>query len=424
MACEICATPAHAFHFLSVMSGPSSVKRGFQDARPSAAAFELHLLSALRDAPATRFSVRQPWDVGICSDASARKRFLPGLPAPHRLPPAFAPSLEPSHPEVARMQGRLDAAGDKFAKRAKHATWDAKETEEKNFALFKWLRIIERGPWDFAVSRDFLRARLLGLGAGELFDSISDALAAKSTSTLHTRAGPILRYVAFCESEGLEPFPVREEVVYRFFYDMQAQVAATFFKSVLSSFAFRRFVLGLDSAVLALDSLRVKGLARKLYLGIRRLQQRPPPLRVKDVIRLESICTGDIPRSSVDIVMAGFVLFMLYARARHSAAQHVCTLIFDPDSRGNLPAGFIDTTVRLRKLRPVTLWSGKPSFCRCWPRREASVESVGRQVGRPLLRRRAYVLGWSPLWLHLGAGVDGMRFLSRLRLLVCGREPC
>ena len=277
MACEICATPAHAFHFLSVMSGPSSVKRGFQDARPSAAAFELHLLSALRDAPATRFSVRQPWDVGICSDASARKRFLPGLPAPHRLPPAFAPSLEPSHPEVARMQGRLDAAGDKCAKRAKHATWDAKETEEKNFDLFKWLRIIERGPWDFAVSRDFLRARLLGLGAGELFDSISDALAAKSTSTLHTRAGPILRYVAFCESEGLEPFPVREEVVYKFFYDMQAQVAATFFKSVLSSFAFRRFVLGLDSAVLALDSLRVKGLARKLYLGIRRLQQRPPP---------------------------------------------------------------------------------------------------------------------------------------------------
>ena len=259
------------------MSGPSSVKRGFQDARPSAAAFELHLLSALRDAPATRFSVRQPWDVGICSDASARKRFLPGLPAPHRLPPAFAPSLEPSHPEVARMQGRLDAAGAKFAKRAKHATCDAKETEGKNFALFKWLRVIERGPWDFAVSRDFLRARLLGLGAGELFDSISDALAAKSTSTLHTRAGPILRYVAFCESEGLEPFPVREEVVYRFFYDMQAQVAATFFKSVLSSFAFRRFVLGLDSAVLALDPLRVKGLARKLYLGIRRLQQRPPP---------------------------------------------------------------------------------------------------------------------------------------------------
>ena len=142
--------------------------------------------------------------------------------------------------------------------------------------------------------------------------------------------------------------PVREEVVYKFFYDMQAQVAATFFKSVLASFAFCRFVLGLDSAVLALDSLRVKGLARKLYLGIRRLQQRPP-LRVKDVIRLENMCTGDIPRSSVDVVMAGFVLFMVYARARHSDAQHVCNLVFDLDSRGNLPAGFIDAEVKKTK---------------------------------------------------------------------------
>ena len=53
---------------------------------------------------------------------------------------------------------------------------------------------------------------------------------------------------------------------------------------------------------------------------------------------------------------------MLYARARHSDAQHGCTLIFDPDSRGNLPADFIDTTVRLRKLRPVTLWSRKTKF--------------------------------------------------------------
>ena len=38
---------------------------------------------------------------------------------------------------MARMQDRLDAAGAKFAKRAKHAAWDAKETEEKNFALFE-----------------------------------------------------------------------------------------------------------------------------------------------------------------------------------------------------------------------------------------------------------------------------------------------
>lgn len=61
-----------------------------------------------------------------------------------------------------------------------------------------------------------------------------------------------------------------------------------------------------------------------------------------------------IPRSSVDIVMAGFILFMVYARARHSDAQHVCTLVFDLDSRGNLPAGFIDAEVKKTKTSYTT----------------------------------------------------------------------
>ena len=96
------------------------------------------------------------------------------------LEPVFVPCLEPVHPEVARLQGKLAAAGAKFAKRAKHDTWDAKETQEKSFALFKWLGLSSE-----VRGTSLLRsgARLLGLGAGELFDSTSDAFVAKSTST-------------------------------------------------------------------------------------------------------------------------------------------------------------------------------------------------------------------------------------------------
>ncbi|CAE7243210.1 unnamed protein product [Symbiodinium sp. CCMP2592] len=404
------------------MSGRRSAKRGAQGAPDHSSAFDLHLLSALRDTPATHFSVRQPWDASICSDASARKRFMPGLPAPQRLLPPAVPEREASHPEAARMQSRLDAAGAKFARRTKHVSWDAKETEEKNFALFKWLKIIERGPWDFAVSRDFLRARLLGLGAGDLLESISNALAAKSTATLHTRAGPMIRYLAFCDLEGIEPFPIREEVMYKFFYDMQTQVAATFFKSVLSSLAFGRFVLGLDSAVLALDSLRVKGLARKLYLGIRRLQQRPP-LRVKDVIRLELICTGDIPRSALDVVMAGFVLFMVFARARHSDAQHVSLLSFELDFRGELPAGFINAEVKKTKtsftverktkflpmLAPARGLSGK-----CWAsgwKAALEKENITAGEGKPLMPSPKSGGGWNVIPQTAQASGQWMRAL-------------
>ncbi|CAE7763006.1 SLC24A2 [Symbiodinium sp. CCMP2592] len=347
---------------------------------------------------------------------------MPGLPAPQRLLPSAVPEREASHPEVARMQSRFDAAGAKFAKRTKHVSWDAKETEEKNFALFKWLKIIERGPWDFAVSRDFLRARLLGLGAGDLLESISNALAAKSTATLHTRAGPMIRYLAFCDLEGIEPFPIREEVMYKFFYDMQAQVAATFFKSVLASLAFGRFVLGLDSAVLALDSLRVKGLARKLYLGIRRLQQRPP-LRVKDVIRLELICTGDVPRSALDVVMAGFILFMVFSRARHSDAQHVCSFAFELDFRGDLPAGFINAEVKKTKtsftverktkflpmLAPARGLSGK-----CWAsgwKAALKKEGITAGEGKPLMPSPKSGGGWNVIPQTAQASGQWMRAL-------------
>ncbi|CAE7840728.1 SLC24A2 [Symbiodinium sp. CCMP2592] len=203
---------------------------------------------------------------------------------------------------------------------------------------------------------------------------------------------------------------------------MQAQVAATFFKSVLASLAFGRFVLGLDSAVLALDSLRAKGLARKLYLGIRRLQQRPP-LRVKDVIRLELICTGDVPRSVLDVVMAGFILFMVFARACHSDAQHVCLLSFELDFRGDLPAGFINTEVKKTKtsftverktkflpmLAPARGLSGK-----CWAsgwKTALEKEGVTAGEGKPLMPSPKSGGGWNVIPQTAQASGQWMRAL-------------
>ena len=328
-------------------SGGFSVRSLADPSRSSQ--FDLHLLTAFSRSPVSVFDTKQAWDLSILSRAHDRKRFMPELPVPERVVPHLrsSSSCEESG-DIVRVQARVAHAGAKFARTSKHATWDAKISQERNFALFKWIRIVERGSWDFAVSRDFLKARLVGQGAGTLFDSVSDALAAKSTATLQGRAGALLRYIYFCESEDLEPFPVREKIVYKFFHATQTRAAATFFKSVLSSMAFAKFSLGLESADFALNSVRVTGLAKKLYIGIRKLQQRPP-LRVKDVLRLELICCGDIQKTSADIVMAGFTLFMVYGRARHSDAQHVCVLLFLIDTSGSLPAGFIDAEVKKTK---------------------------------------------------------------------------
>ena len=40
---------------------------------------------------------------------------------------------------------------------------------------------------------------------------------------------------------------------------------------------------------------------------------------------------------------------MVYGRARHSDAQHVCVLLFLIDTSGLLPAGFIDAEVKKTK---------------------------------------------------------------------------
>ena len=86
-------------------------------------------------------------------------------------------------------------------------------------------------------------------------------------------------------------------------------MGATFLKSFLASVAFCKFVLGLKSADEALKSARVTGLASRLYLTKKKLQQRPL-LRVADVLRLEQICAGTIRKpAAIDRVMAGFAFF-------------------------------------------------------------------------------------------------------------------
>ena len=58
-----------------------------------------------------------------------------------------------------------------------------------------------------------------------------------------------------------------EEVVYKFVYDMQAQVAATFFKSVLASFALCRFVFGVGLCRACLGFAQGEGSCQETLFG-------------------------------------------------------------------------------------------------------------------------------------------------------------
>ena len=291
------------------------------------------------------------------------------------LEPVFVPCLEPVHPEVARLQGKLAAAGAKFAKRAKHDTWDAKETQEKSFALFKWLG---------------LSSEVRGTS---LLRSTSSELVCWVWGQVSSLIAPQMRLLP---RALLLAYPCRPKRCYFL------RVGAGLLRIVQVWFG-----IGLGRACLGFapgeGSCRETLFRRKEAAAA----APPPPLRVKGGVRLESMCAGDIPR------------FMVYTRARHSKAQHLCTPVFDLDSRGNLPAGFIDAEVKNRMtsytverktkflptLAPVRGLGGK-----CWaPGWKAALEKEGISAG----------VG-KPLCIHLRVVGDGMRFFSRLRLLVSG----
>ena len=286
-----------------------------------------------------------PWDVGICPDTSARSNFLPGFSGSSQaaacLEPALVPCLEPVHPEVARLQGRLAAAGAKFAKRAKHDTWDAKETQEKSFALFKWLGLSSE-----VRGTSLLRATSSGLVCW-VWGQVSSLIA------------PQMRLLP---RALLLAYPCRPKRCYFL------RVGAGLLRIVQVCFG-----IGLCRACLGFA--QGEGSCRETLFRRKEAAAAAPSLRVKGGVRLESMCAGDIPR------------FMVCTRARHSKAQHVCTPVSDLDSRGNLPAGFIDAEVKNRTtsytverktrslptLAPVRGLSGK-----CW---EPGWKASGQWMG-------------------------------------------
>ena len=100
---------------------------------------------------------------------------------------------------------------------------------------------------------------------GGLIESIQDSFADKATSTLHQRAGPLIRYVSFWKSRDSVCLPVREEQLYDYM-KANADSAPTYVRSLLVSVSFAKHLLGLVVLSCALDSGRIKGLASSIIL--------------------------------------------------------------------------------------------------------------------------------------------------------------
>ena len=75
-------------------------------------------------------------------------------------------------------------------------------------SIRKWVGIMSAGLDSFVLGRQLA---LDGPHATSLSDCLRHVFSDKATGTLHGRAGPILRYVKWCQHKSLKPFPVVEE---------------------------------------------------------------------------------------------------------------------------------------------------------------------------------------------------------------------
>lgn len=217
---------------------------------------------------------------------------------------------------------------------------------ERKAACKKWVAIIAVCPNVWQIVQYGFGSQHLRFAQGGIVDHVRDALAGKATSTLHARAGPMLRYIQFCHREGLRPFPVVEPGIYNFVKGMVSS-APTFPRSFLIALSFSHHVLGLQGVVAILDSGRIRGATASHFTNRAQVRQRPA-LTVAQVVFLEGVVM-DESRTPADRVAAGFFLVLVYGRLRFSDAQSIASMDLDEIASAGDCRGFLECTAHRTK---------------------------------------------------------------------------
>ena len=367
-----------------------------------------------------RTACHYPWQMGFLREKD-KSNFPFGPMGVSPLLLTSSPSYGSADSDVLERESVFDTQCRKMFCKLPQVEWDVHLDSQRNAALAKWHRITMSEPMAFEVCRSYFNSVNSGLHKGRLQDDLKNIFAGKSTSTLHSRAGPFMRYLFFCTNSQMKPLPLREDVVYAFMQSEEDRSAPTFLKSFMSSLGFALHVLGLCSAKHVLDSKRIKGLADKCYLMKRKTRSRLP-LRVDELAHLEEVVMGRKGRPMADRHAAGCFLFMVYARARFSDMMNVGKLEFDIADSDETTRGYIEAQVarsktsfsvdRKVRLLPMTA-TMFGVLAEPWGRSWKDVlEKSGITVGsgKPLLPGRTPD-GWHTLPLSAEAATSWLRNL-------------
>ena len=311
----------------------------------------------------------------------------------------------------------------KFASSTDNRLWSEKLSWDRKCAYKKWcsLILVNVGAWQ--IGRQVAISGTMHFARGGLMESVSDALSNKASSTLHTRAGPLLKLVKFWNDKGIECFPLEESMIYDYFKSW-TNAALSAFRSLLISVSFAFHILGLMGGDIVLKSGRIKGVSDADFCNRRKVVQRPP-LTVEQVKMLERI-VKDTKKSLCDRTAAGYFLLLIFGRLRFSDGLQVSEMRLDVIKVGGALDGFLErqaertkTSVTLeRKTRhlPVVLpviGFTEPSWIPVWLElREAQSMPCG--PGVPLMSSPMADGRWSKVPLPVSSAGDWLRSLLKV----------
>ncbi|CAE7270056.1 SLC24A2 [Symbiodinium sp. CCMP2592] len=204
-----------------------------------------------------------------------------------------------------------------------HSSWKAKKPVWQGRTLelekaYRQVPLSTESPQSFDVGRKVTSLAPVGV---QVSRSLRHVFAGKAVGTLHSRADPLIRYVAWADRHAVLAFPFKEDDMYEFACECEHTCSPSFLKSFLSAVTFCFFILGAESAQEAMASMRLSGVARACYLTKRKRVQRPP-LSTEMVQRLERfVVSPDGDR--IDRFIAGFFLLSIFMRARYSDTQNM-----------------------------------------------------------------------------------------------------
>ena len=281
-------------------------------------------------------------------------------------------------------------------------TWEAMLDRKLVAAIRKWTAIILRCPPAFDLGRRADSAKPLG---DQLPAMLKHVFSGRSQGTLHARAGPILRYIMWCDKNEVRPIPFHESAMYDFCTASESDCAPTFLRSLVTSLSFCHHVMGAWGAKDCLESGRLTGVARHVYLRKRKRLQRPP--FTVDMLRDLETMVCDPAVGATDRICAGFFVLATYMRGRYSDTQAMRKILVDKRPGSRALGGYLEalvsrtkasfTTERKTMLLPMVCpragLSGLDWF-QAWTdaRKERSVLSG---EGIPVLPGLASASGWT-----------------------------